>query len=409
MLPRRNTHHNIERFELLVATLGHQYGVYVLNEMAKRLSQAPWNEMGIKVDRHLPFCFGVDTFAIVLTGRELRPLAIAEITRKWLGEPLPVGGQALRCAVNIGVASRNEATPNAAELLRNAEAAHYHARQLGAGRIIEFEPAMQQAVCERVGLERDLCHALDRKQIQMVFQPIVSMADGSTVGGEALMRWHHPKRGHVAPSDFIAIAEESDLIIELGEFALRESCALLRRLDELNITDRTFWLSVNLSRRQLLVPNLPERLLAIVSEAGVEPNRIKLEVTESVIMTDAGHVPPLLGRIRELGFKIAMDDFGTGQSSLSCLHQFPIDTLKIDRAFITKSGADRQYAAVVYSIVTLAHNMGMNVVAEGIETQDQIAQLQALECDLGQGYVFSRPQSADHFIDSLRQDPATPE
>ncbi|MEM1027971.1 MAG: EAL domain-containing protein, partial [Planctomycetota bacterium] len=232
-------------------------------------------------------------------------------------------------------------------------------------------------------------------------QPILSVAEGHVVGFEALVRWKHPEMGIVRPDHFIHVAEETGLIVPLGRYILEESCRELKVIRRA-MPNLEFTMNINLSKRQLVQPDVVDMLRAVVNEAGIDPKWIKLEITESVIMDGRAQVTTVLEQMRGLGFQLAMDDFGTGHSSLSCLHQFPIDVLKIDRSFVQSLDQHIEFAAVIQAIVTLAHTLELSVVAEGIETMEQLAVLQALDCDHLQGYLFAKPLPLDEVIEFLR-------
>lgn len=247
-------------------------------------------------------------------------------------------------------------------------------------------------------IERDLSIALQRRELSIAYQPLICLLTAEVEGFEALARWNHPVLGLVSPALFIPVAEQSGLIDDLGEFVLREACNELRRLGEEfpdHPTGRPMTMSVNVSKRQLSGERLPNAVRQVLTDTAVPAERLCLEVTESVVVEQAEAVAPMLADIQKLGVRIAMDDFGVGQSSLSCLRQFPLDYLKIDRGFINDLNVTRRQAAVLQAVVTLAHDLELQVIGEGIETAEQVALLQTLNCDLGQGFYFSRPLSRD--------------
>jgi EAL domain-containing protein (putative c-di-GMP-specific phosphodiesterase class I) len=245
----------------------------------------------------------------------------------------------------------------------------------------------------RLKLESDLRRAIERDELLLYFQPIVSLDTRQIEGFEALVRWK--LNGQlVSPGDFIPVAEDTDLILPIGEWVMEQACRQLADWRR-RVPEHPVWVAINVSRRQLCSPDLVQHLKRVLKETGVPPSMLKLEITESVMMADGETAALTMNALKATGVRLAMDDFGTGYSSLSCLHKFPIDVLKIDRSFIEELQQRRDTAAVIQAIVHLAHNLGMTVVAEGLEQLDQVAFLQTLDCDLGQGFVFAKPLSAD--------------
>jgi len=319
--------------------------------------------------------------------------AAASCLQGVVSEPFEVAGQRISVTLTQGVVTGTQDHEKAEDVVRDAETAMRHAKAQGRGRTVMFNPKMQQDAVQRLIMERDMRGALDRGEFFLEYQPIVSLETAELQGFEALVRWQHPELGRVRPDLFIGLAEETGLIVELGAWVLDEAVGQIAewnrrwqpRHDGASLT-----MNVNLSKRQLADPDITATVARTLRRHGVSPAVVKLEVTESVIMGYRNDLP-VLNQIRELGVQLAMDDFGTGHSSLACLHQFPIDVLKIDRAFVMNLDDRMEYAAVVQAIVMLAKNLGMLVVAEGIETSEQLAQLQALDCDCGQGYLFAKP------------------
>jgi EAL domain-containing protein (putative c-di-GMP-specific phosphodiesterase class I) len=247
---------------------------------------------------------------------------------------------------------------------------------------------------ERLQTEIELRRALSQGELRVYYQPIVSLADRSISGVEALARWEHPRRGIVAPVDFIPIAEETGLIVPIGQWVLEQACLQVRKWRDHNPALRSLVVSVNLSARQFQTPDLVLEIMRAVTDAGLEPSALKLEITESTVMQDPEAAASTLRELKALGFQLAIDDFGTGYSSLSYLKRFPVDTLKIDRSFVDGLGADLQDTAIVRSVVDLAQALDVTVTGEGIETDAQEAELRALGCDGGQGFLFARPLPA---------------
>ena len=235
--------------------------------------------------------------------------------------------------------------------------------------------------------------AIDREEFCLRYQPIVSLADGRVMGFEALLRWQHPERGFISPLDFIPVAEETGLIVAIGRWVLTQACQQMRAWQEQQQLPAHFTISINLSSKQFAQPNFIEQMAGSLRDAGLEPNRLKLEITESMVIENIDTTAEMLTQLRALGVELSIDDFGTGYSSLSYLHRFPINTLKIDRSFISQMHSTEN-AEIVRTIITLARSLEMDVVAEGVETAEQLEQLRALGCDYAQGYIFSRPLEA---------------
>jgi EAL domain-containing protein (putative c-di-GMP-specific phosphodiesterase class I) len=275
-----------------------------------------------------------------------------------------------------------------ADLLRDATTAMHRAKENSSG-VELFDPAHSQRAKERLRLESELFHALERGELFLHFQPIIALHSGALSGFEALMRWRRGERGLVRPDLFIPIAEENGLILELGRWALAQACRTLMRWREACPESRALFMAVNLSARQFDDPELLEEVTRSLGQSGLDPGSLKLEVTESVIMARTRENAARLAALKELGVRLAIDDFGTGYSSLASLHSFPIDTMKVDRAFVSRMEFEEQKAEIVRTILTLARKLEMDAVAEGVETQAELAMLRELGCEHGQGYLFS--------------------
>jgi EAL domain-containing protein (putative c-di-GMP-specific phosphodiesterase class I) len=244
-------------------------------------------------------------------------------------------------------------------------------------------------------MENDLRRAIEQQEFRVYYQPIVSLTSRKLAGFEALVRWQHPERGIISPTEFIPMAEETGMIVPIGQWVLEQSCKLMRGWHRQSPLNRALVLNVNISGKQLQHPELIEQINRAVTASGLQPGSLKLEITESVLMENAEGAATTLARLREHGYRLCIDDFGTGYSSLSYLHNFPVNTLKIDRSFVERIGLDGGNEEITQTIVQLAHNLGMEVVAEGVETYEQLSQLAAMGCQLGQGYVFSKPLDAE--------------
>jgi len=279
--------------------------------------------------------------------------------------------------------------------LRDADTAMYRAKAQGKACYEVFDKGMHTHAVYLLQMENDLRRALDREEFRVYYQPIVSLENGNLAGFEALIRWQHPERGFVNPSDFIPLAEDTGLIIPIGMWILRKACQQLCQWQWQSAANRNLFMSVNLSSKQVSQPDLVSQIRGVLEETNVDARHLKLELTESAVMQNADMAARLLKRLKALGVQLSIDDFGTGYSSLGYLHKFPVNTLKIDRSFIGRIGEDAENIEIVRTIVSLAENMGMDVVAEGVETLSQLTQLRKLNCQYGQGYLFSRPVDPD--------------
>jgi EAL domain-containing protein (putative c-di-GMP-specific phosphodiesterase class I) len=328
---------------------------------------------------------GGDEFALLLEDLTDVSDATRVATRIANALQVPSGPQLLVTSASVGITLSASGYESADDLLRDADIALHRAKAAGRARYEIFDPAMHHRALALLEMETDLRRGLERNEFLVCYQPIVAFGTGRLAGFEALLRWRHPGRGLVLPADFVEVAEETGLIVSLGEWILRESC---RQAAEWT---RRFGValpvSVNLSGRQLMEPDIVERVAGILEEVGLPGHLLGLEVTESVLMANLDSAAEKLRRLKEFGVSVAIDDFGTGYSSFSLLHRFPIDTLKLDRSFVSRIPGPG--SPTVRAIVALAHNLGMQVVAEGVETGAQRESLAGLECAFGQGHLFS--------------------
>ncbi|OCQ95976.1 diguanylate cyclase [Oscillatoriales cyanobacterium USR001] len=402
---------DLDRFKVINDSLGHLAGDRLLIALVERLRYC------LSLDDLVARVGGGD-FAILIENIYDVSIAtsVAEKIQEALISPFNLSGQEIFMTVSIGIAmyggqgdiSSKDKQPE--DMLRNAHTAMYRAKALGMGRCEVFHRAMHAHVMERLQLETDLRMAVKSQEFLLNYQPFVSLATGKIVGFEALIRWQHPKRGLVFPDKFIPVAEETGLILSMGQWVLQEAIGQLRLWQKQFQFDEPLIMSVNLSARQFSQPNLVEQIQEILQQAGVPAECLKLEITESVVMDDVESAIAVLNRMKALNVKLGIDDFGTGYSSLSYLSRFPTDTLKVDKSFVgrmefeaenevEKKGKSRlikgENMAIVRTIVMLAHALGMDVIAEGVETAEQLALLRSLGCEYGQGYFFARPLPSD--------------
>ena len=337
--------------------------------------------------------FGGDEFVLLLTG--LKDEAQAETRCRELldmfAEPHEIMGRQVVSTASIGVVYGPGEEASAEALIRDADTAMYQAKLAGRSRYHVFNDELRGQILRRADTEEAMRHAIDDNQLEILYQPMVSMEEGSINGFEALLRWDHPVLGRIGPDQFIPIAEETGMIVELGQWVLRAAMKQARVWRQALGPEPTLRMHINVSRRQLIQPDFVNTVREIMTSVGADPGDILLEITESTMMDERNNVYQTMQQLRDLGVALAMDDFGTGYSSLSCLHKFPVDEIKIDRSFVQHMEKRRKFSAVVHAIITLAKELGLEIVAEGVEDQAQLIQLQAMGCDTGQGYYFAKP------------------
>jgi diguanylate cyclase (GGDEF)-like protein/PAS domain S-box-containing protein len=387
---------DLDRFKVINDSLGHMGGDQLLVGIARRLESCL--RPGDTIAR-----IGGDEFTILLEdiGDGSTVTQIAERIQSEVSAPFNLSGREVFSTVSMGIALSSKEYERPEDILRDADTAMYRAKTMGKARHEYFDTRMHSQALKLLQLETDLRRALERKEFMVVYQPIMSLETGRLCGFEALIRWPHPERGLISPIDFIPLAEETGMIVQIGEWVLREACKQMHRWQLIFPTDPATFMCVNLSVKQFSQQDLIDKVAAILRETNLAPTSLKLEITESAVMENVETATKMLNQLRELGVQLAMDDFGTGYSSLSNLHSFPINTLKIDRSFITRMVENNENAEIVRTISGLAQNLGMDVVAEGVETQEQLEILRSLGCKYGQGYFFSKPldaQSAEAFI-----------
>ncbi|MCA0374719.1 MAG: EAL domain-containing protein [Gemmatimonadetes bacterium] len=386
---------DIDRFKLINDSLGHDMGDLLLREIARRLraNLRPQDSVGRDVGGTTVARLGGDEFVVVLDDLPDGAAAssVADRLIAVLEEPYQLGQHLVRSSASVGIVHSDAGYTHAEEMLRDADIAMYEAKARGKGCHARFTPAMREAVRRRLRIETALRDALGTDQFHLVYQPIVSLETRRLEGVEALLRWRHPELGLLMPGEFIPVAEETRLILPLADRVLQMACTQFAEWQHRFPRHAPPSISVNLSRVQLADPGLVARSLAIMQQAGVDPSQVQLEVTESQLMQQRTMAMELLDGFKHHGVRLAMDDFGAGYSSLSCLQEYPFDVLKIDRALIEQVNRGRGYAALLHAVVTLAENLGLDVVAEGIERPEQLALLQGLGCTYGQGFLIDRP------------------
>jgi diguanylate cyclase (GGDEF)-like protein/PAS domain S-box-containing protein len=390
---------DLDGFKMINDSMGHLIGDQLLLGVANRLEKClrSTDTVARLGETFTVARLGGDEFTVLLDDIKDPSDAkrAADRMMKALVPPFILGGKEVFTSVSIGIALSNSAYEQPEDILRDADTAMYRAKSLGKARFEVFDADMRASVMARLQLETDLRRALERGEFRNFYQPIVALVSGEIAGFEALLRWQHPTRGLLGPIEFIPVAEETGLIRELGWWNLREACRQISEWRAGSIANRPLTISVNLSAKQFLQPNLVEDIRKLLSELALPPEALKLEITESTVMADPSGAVEMLQQIKSLGIRLAIDDFGTGYSSLSYLHRFPLDTLKIDRSFISGMGDDGEGMEIARTILPMANNLRLDVVAEGVETLQQVAMLKKLQCKYGQGYYFSRPLSAE--------------
>jgi diguanylate cyclase (GGDEF)-like protein/PAS domain S-box-containing protein len=390
---------DVDRFKTINDSLGHDFGDLMLKEVAQRLRVALrcGDSVSRSMSQDVAARLGGDEFVILLDSiaSPADAILVADRLIGALSKPFRLGQTEVCTTVSIGIVTSNNAEDTAEEVLRDADTAMYEAKLAGKGRYTLFDASMHKRVQNRLDLENDLRSAIEARQIFLMYQPIVSLKTGTIEGVEALVRWNHPRRGILLPGEFVPIAEETGLIIPLGDWVLREACGQFACWRDKLGDACPPSISVNLSRHQLLLSDLPQTIKQALTTSGMTPDCLHLEITEGALMKDLAATIHMLTAMKTIGVKLEVDDFGTGYSSLACLRQFPIDVLKIDRSFVTNLNRGQDFVALVQTITQLARNLRIIVVAEGIETAQQMSTLQSLRCDLGQGYLFSQPMTPD--------------
>jgi diguanylate cyclase (GGDEF)-like protein len=394
---------DLDRFKLINDSLGHAVGDELLKIFADRLQRSI--RPGDIVAR-----LGGDEFAVladdVATPEDA--IGLAERIHEALQEPFDIDGQSIFTSASIGIAKSAERYRDGDELLRDADIAMYSAKELGGANHKLFDSDMHVVMVSRLQLETDLRQAIERNELRVAYQPILDLATMDVIGMEALLRWKHPLKGTIRPREFITMAEETGLILPIGEWLFRQVMSDLRHWRaELggDIADR--FVSINLSDREFIQPELVSRVRATLQEFDIPAELVEFELTERMLMHYVGLQTEILNQLREIGIRIAIDDFGTGYSSLSRLQRLPIDKLKIDQSFVANLQAGNEQVELVRTILAMGHNLGMQCVAEGIETTAQYEMLKELGCEMGQGFLFARPLRAERVLEMLQMERGT--
>ena len=398
---------DIDEFKVFNDSLGHSAGDDLLIQIARRLTAClrgadtvtrprPGEQSQLSIGENTLARPGGDEFVVL--AEELRDpsdaIRMAKRIQERLAIPFGVSGHEIVITASIGIAFSGGTATNASDVLRDAEMAMYRAKDAGKARCEVFDSAMQDDAVKRLQLETDLRKALELNEFRVHYQPLVSLTTGKIVAFEALSRWQRPQ-GIVMPGEFIAVADEIGLILPMNRQLLHDACLQLRRWHELFPSDPPLAIGVNVTAKQFAQPDLASQIGEILRQTDTDPACVDLEITENIAMADVERSAVVLSQLKALGVHLSIDDFGTGYSSLSRLQRFPVDTLKIDRTFVSEMDRDRDTGEIVRVIAMLARNLGLKVVAEGIERQEQMEMLRDLGCETGQGYLFSKPVSAD--------------
>jgi diguanylate cyclase (GGDEF)-like protein len=392
---------DLDNFKVINDSLGHAAGDALLVEVARRLR-------GCLRPGNLAARLSGDEFTVLVESLadERQASLLAERLADALRAPIRLGEREVVVSASLGLVVGRPGHDAPSDLLRRADLALYRAKAEGKARAAVFDPALEVQAAARMELELDLRHALDSDELRLHLQPIVGLTDGRIIEVEALVRWAHPRRGLLPPSEFIPIAEETGLIVPLGQWVLEAACRWARAWHDQHPADLPLVVSVNVSALQLRHPTLVAEIQQVVRETGLDPRCLRLEITESGLIQDLEAASAVLLELKALGIQLAIDDFGTGYSSLSYLSRLPVDTLKIDRSFVERLSAESTEVAIIRTVVALAQSFELRVTGEGVETPAQAAQLRALGVEQAQGYLFAHPRAAREFDGVLDGGPA---
>ena len=389
---------DLDRFKVINDSLGHRSGDQLLSSFALRIQHQ------LRVSDMLVRLSG-DEFAILL--EELSHsddvTQIAERINTALKQPFSLEGREVFTSASIGIALGRPSLSSPGDLIREADTAMYRAKARGGACYAIFDEEMHRQAMLRLQLETDLRYAIERQELEVYYQPLVALASNQLVGFEALLRWHHPTKGYISPEQFIPIAEETGLIIPIGQYVLSQACQQVKTWQNQALLAFPFTISVNLSAKQLSNPHLATQIIQTLAATGLDPHYLQLEITESLLMDNPTAATAIFQSLEASSIRLAMDDFGTGYSSLSYLRRFPVHTLKIDQSFTRRLGTQEEDLEIIQSIVSLAHSLKMTVIAEGIENEVQRYHLKAIGCDMGQGFLFAEALNSQTTSDFLRQ------
>ena len=391
---------DVDRFKVINDSLGHAMGDQLLLSVAHRLRDAVRESDTVVRAHSVAARFGGDEFAILLDNIAATADAqrVAARMLEQFAEPYRLNGQEVFASISIGIAVGNGEYASIGDLLRDADTAMYRAKALGKARAELFDRTMHDAVLARLQIESDLRRAVERDQFSLFYQPIHSLSPQGLVGFEALIRWRHPVRGLVPPNLFIPIAEETGVIISIGDWVLREACRQIKAWQIEFPASPPIAVGVNVSGKQLRRPEFVGEVRQAIESNGLEPKSLRLEITETALVEDADTVSQTLIALKALGVGLQIDDFGTGYCSFSYVDRFPVDTVKIDRSFVCDLPHNHEHAGIVQAVMTMAKSLGMAVTAEGVETQEQLDHLRSVQCELAQGYLFSKPLPSEDAV-----------
>ena len=398
---------DVDRFKFVNDSLGHVVGDELLTEIATRLKSCLREGSGRTCSEDLIARLGGDEFAILLDGvRDRNGITrVAQRLCDSLLMPFRVHDKELTSTASIGIVVSDGKVLDADTMMRNADAAMYRAKEAGGGICVLFDENIHRSNLDRLQKEVEMRQALERREFFLCYQPVISLNTGMMDSAEALIRWQSPTRGLINPVDFIPLSEETGLIVPIGAWTLKESCLQLVRWYQRFGSENVPIVSVNLSARQFSQPDLLKTIQNAILDSGANARSLRLELTETATMRDPERAASMLSQLQKIGVQLSIDDFGTGYSSLNYLHQFSIDTLKIDKSFVSNMEKDERSLSIVRTIINLAHNLKMKVVAEGVETREQVRMLSNMHCDSAQGFYFSRPLRSDA-IEALMQQSA---
>jgi diguanylate cyclase (GGDEF)-like protein len=391
---------DIDRFKIVNESLGYSVGDRLLKSIANRL-EACLDTTSV-VAR-----FGGDAFTVLLENiKDINNvIRITSKVQQQLSLPFQIDGHEIFVTTSIGIAANTFKLVEPEDLLRDAEIAMFRAKTQGKARYEVFNASVRARAVTQLQRENELRRAIERQELRLFYQPIITLSNRQIVGFEALVRWQHPQRGWITPSEFIPLAEETDLILPLDLWVLETACRQMKDWQQQFPERIGLTISVNLSGKQFSQPNLRSRLETVLTQTRLAGRYLKLEITEGALIENPDTAAAILEQLRSQQIQLCIDDFGTGYCSLNYLHRFPLNMLKIDRSFVSCLGVEQARSAIVQTIIALAHNLGMEVVAEGIETAEQLAQLRVLRCEFGQGYLFSKPVNTETATALIRDFP----